>query len=177
MAEYYIGEIVSAGFNFNPRNFLPCDGRLISIVSNTALFSILGTTYGGDGRTTFALPDLRGTTPIGIGQGFGLSNYDLGRSIGTESVTLTTADIPAHSHRVRVSPAAATSDNPTDRVMAVSSPASNDFAPVSAAGTGVAAMAANIVQPSGSGQPHDNMQPTLIVNYFICVAGIFPPRP
>lgn len=175
MADYYIGEIVCAAFNFAPTDFLPCDGRLIQIASNTALFSVLGTNFGGDGKSTFALPDLRGVTPIGAGQGPGLPLYNIGEKVGAETETLTSQQLPAHTHGLRVSPAAATSDNPGDRVFAASSPAGNDFAPASAAGT--VPMAPTMVQPSGGAQPHDNMQPTLAVHYFICVSGFFPPRP
>lgn len=175
MAEYYIGEIVSAGFNFNPKNFLPCDGRLLNIRDNTALFSILGTQFGGDGRETYGLPDLRGTVPIGRGQGPGLEFYFVGDRDGQETHTLTNQEMPAHTHRVRSSPDAPNS-NPTNRVFAVPPTTANEFAPEAAAPLGTDSAAPSMIQPVGGNQPHDNMQPTLVVNYFICTVGLYPSR-
>ncbi len=176
MAEYFTGEIISAGFNFNPRDFLPCDGRLIAIRENTALFALLGTQYGGDGRDTFALPDLRGVVPIGRGQGPGLSFFFIGEREGTESHTLNSQEIPSHTHRVRAS-AVTPSTSPTDRVLAIPAPGASEFAPETAATSGVETAHPTMIQPAGGNQPHDNMQPTLVINYFICAFGVFPPRP
>lgn len=175
MADYFIGEIVGAGFNFNPRNFLPCDGRLIQIRDYTALFSILGTQYGGDGRDTFGLPDLQGTVPIGRGEGPGLGFYFIGDRDGQETHTLTSQEVPAHTHRVRSSPDAPNS-NPANRVFATPPTNANEFAPEDAAPLGTDSAAASMIQPVGGNQSHDNMQPTLVINYFICISGVFPPR-
>jgi microcystin-dependent protein len=176
MADYFVGEIVSAGFNFNPRDFLPCDGRLIPIRDYTALFFLLGTQYGGDGRDTFALPDLRGVVPIGRGQGPGLSFFFSGDREGTESHTLNSQEIPSHTHRVRAS-AVTPSTSPTDRVLAIPAAGASEFAPEAAATSGLETAHPSMIQSAGGNQPHDNMQPTLVINYFICVFGVFPPRP
>ncbi|MBY0113152.1 MAG: tail fiber protein [Phycisphaerales bacterium] len=175
MANYFIGEIVSAGFNFNPRSFLPCDGRLINIRDNTALFSILGTQFGGDGRDTFGLPDLRATVPIGRGQTPEGRFYFIGDRDGAETHVLSTQELPAHTHRVRSS-SDAPDKSPTNRVFAVPPTSVNEFAPEAAAPLGADSAAASMILPVGSNQAHDNMQPTLVVNYFICIAGVFPPR-
>jgi microcystin-dependent protein len=176
MAEYFVGEIMSAGFNFNPRDFLPCDGRLIAIRDNTALFSLLGTRYGGNGRDTFALPDLRGVVPIGRGQGPGLSSFFSGERAGVETHTLNSQEIPSHTHRVRAS-AVTPSTSPADRVLAIPAAGASEFAPETAATSGVETAHSTMIQTAGGNQPHDNMQPTLAVNFVICAFGVFPSRP
>jgi microcystin-dependent protein len=173
MAEAFIGELRLMGFNFAPRGWARCDGQLLSIAQNTALFSLLGTTYGGNGQTTFALPDLRSRVPIHQGQGPGLSNYAMGQAAGVEQVSLTTNEMPAHVHQASVAAAsAATTKNPNNALPAFT-----------AAGTsyGTAAdltMAANMVNVgvSGGSQPHSNIQPYLTLNWCICMEGIFPSR-
>ncbi|WP_420111076.1 phage tail protein [Pseudactinotalea sp.] len=168
--DVFLGTIQLFGFNFAPRGWALCQGQLLAVSQNSALFSLLGTTYGGDGQTTFALPDLRGRVPMGQGQGAGLSGRVVGDVGGTEAVTLTPGQLPAHTHGVSAA-SAATSKSPS-----VARPA------VAAGGAayGTAAtvsMAAGMVQPAGQSQPHDNMQPYLVGNWCIAVEGIFPTRP
>lgn len=163
--------------SFAPRSWAFCQGQILSIAQNTALFSILGTTYGGNGQTTFALPDFRGRVPIGIGQGPGLPNVDLGEMSGTETVTLTTATMPAHTHlvtaRVAVSDSNADSTEADTRILAT--PAANIYtAPSNASGNlgGVN----TTLNPLGGGQPFNNVQPFLAMNFVVCLEGIFPSR-
>jgi microcystin-dependent protein len=157
------------GCNFAPRNWAFCNGQLMAIAQNTALFSLLGTTYGGNGQTTFALPDLRGRVPIHFGQGPGLSSYALGQTGGVESVTLIQQQIPQHNHSL-----ACSSDDPN-----AGSPKNNFPAAVSTpiySTTSNASMASNAIGIAGGSQPHENRPPLLTINYCICVAGIFPSR-
>jgi microcystin-dependent protein len=173
MSEPFIGEIRMVGFNFAPRGWALCNGQLLSISQNTALFSLLGTTYGGNGQTTFGLPDLRSRVPLHQGQGPGLSNRTLGEQSGQEAVTLTTAQLPAHTHPAQCSSLNGNSNSPTGRVW------SKDAGVQSATYTGNApngAMAANAIGPAGNGQPHENMPPFLTVNFVIAVQGIYPSR-
>ena len=171
--EAFIGELMLFGGNFAPRGWAMCNGQLLSIAQNTALFSILGTTYGGNGTTTYALPDLRGRVPIHMGQGPGLSNYSEGEVGGSETVTLLTTQMPAHGHATSVAAAStATTKNPNNALPAFT-----------AAGTsyGTAAdltMAGNMVNvgASGGNQPHQNIQPFLTLNWCICLEGIYPSR-
>ncbi|GAB3821866.1 tail fiber protein [Tessaracoccus terricola] len=167
--EAFIGTIMLFGFNFPPRGWAICNGQLLSISQNTALFSLLGTMYGGNGQTTFGLPDLRGRVPMGHGQGPGLPGYQIGEIGGTPSVTLTQAELPPHTHSV-MSAGAATSKSPSGNYPAVST----GGAAYGQAAAG--AMAGGMVQPSGSGLPHTNMQPYLVGNWCIAVEGIFPSR-
>jgi microcystin-dependent protein len=176
--EAFIGEIRMFGGNFAPRGWALCDGQLLPISQYTALFSLLGTTYGGDGRTTFALPDLRGRVPIHAGHGPGLSDYRLGQTGGQETVTLTTQQIPAHSHTASVSQAAdssvGTSDKPENMLPArnaASTPQYGTTANVNMSGASVS------VGNTGGNLPHENMQPYVTVNYIIALEGIFPSRP
>jgi microcystin-dependent protein len=181
MSEPFIGMIVLFAGNFAPRNWAFCDGQLLSIAQNTALFSILGTTYGGDGRTTFALPDLRGRVPLGPRQGPGLTNHNLGETGGLENVTLTTGQMPLHTHglslAVNVKNAAGNSRTPAGGVLATEaagvtanySTATPDAVMAPGALTGALATA-------GSSQPHGIMQPYLGLNYIIALYGIFPSR-
>jgi microcystin-dependent protein len=168
--EPFLGQIQLFAFGWAPQGWALCDGRLLAISSNTALFSLLGTTYGGDGRTTFALPDLRGRVPLGQGQGPGLSNYDLGEVGGSESVTVTTQQLPSHNHGVKGS-ASATSKSPAGLVPAFDSAAAAYGAPD---GT---QMAADMTQNTGNGQPVPTLQPFLGACYCIAVEGIYPSRP
>jgi microcystin-dependent protein len=168
MSEPFYGEIVLFAGNFAPRGWAFCDGQLLSIAQNTALFSLLGTTYGGNGQTTFALPDLRGRTPIGPRQGPGLSNRDLGQQVGEENVTLTVNQLPAHNHPLRGSDGAVNSTKPTSAV-----PAKGGSYSTANPNVTMHPQAAGI---SGGSQPHDNMQPSLGLNYIICIEGIYPSR-
>jgi len=172
MAEPFIGSIVLFCGNFAPRGWATCDGQLLSIAQNTALFSILGTTFGGDGRTTFALPDLRGRVPLHPGSGPGLSTYTLGQVGGAESVSLQVPQMPAHSHTVAApcSDGAPGVPSPVGAVLA-----NQDQTPFYAA-SGSAAMAPATSSPAGGGQAHENRQPLLAINFIIALEGIYPSR-
>lgn len=167
--EVYIGTIQLFGFNFVPRGWAACGGQLLPISQYTALFSLLGTSYGGNGSTTFALPDLRGRVPIGQGQGPGLRNYVVGEVGGQEQVALQTPELPPHTHAVSAA-GAATSKSPSDNLPAVSTGGAA-YGP-----TGVGTMAGGMVQLTGSGLPHNNLQPYLVANWCIAIEGIFPSR-
>ena len=168
MSEPFLGQIQAFGFNFAPRGWAFCSGQILSIAQNTALFSLLGTTYGGNGQTTFALPDLRGRTPLHMGQGPGLSSYDLGQVAGTESVTLLSTQMPAHNHTH-----VASSGPPADNL-----PGGNFVAAAAiyAASPGDSVMAPSSIGIAGGNQPHPNMQPYLVLNWCIALEGIFPSR-
>lgn len=166
----YVGEILLVGFNFAPKGWAFCNGQILPIAQNTALFSLLGTTYGGNGVQTFALPDLRSRTPIGSGQGPGLSPYALGQTGGEETVTLTAEQMPAHTHNVFGSSTIANKATPGGNLWATQS-----LLQIYSA-TSDSGMADGSVTPAGSGQPHDNRSPYLTLNYIIALGGIFPSR-
>ncbi len=170
MTEPFIGEIKMGGWNFAPRGYAFCNGQLLSIAQNTALFSLLGTTYGGNGQTTFALPDLRGRVPLHWGQGPGLSNYVLGEVSGTETVTLTTQQMPQHNHQVAATSEEAGSKTPIGNLPGFS--ASPIYSNAAATGTMNPAM----IGVAGGSQPHPNLQPFLAVTFVIALEGIFPSR-
>lgn len=174
----FIGSIVLFAGNFAPRGWSLCQGQLLPIAQNTALFSILGTTYGGDGRTTFALPDLRSRVPVGYGQGPGLSPYDLGELTGVENVSLIASQMPAHNHAVQVSSGQANSAAGNNNYLAVANGNfSGDAVTVNTYnGTPNATLGMNSISVSGGSQPHDNIQPSLCLNYIIALEGIFPSR-
>ncbi len=172
MQEPFIGSIVLFCGNFAPRGWALCDGQLLPIAQNTALFSILGTTFGGDGRTTFALPDLRGRVPLHPGSGPGLSNYTLGEAAGAESVTLISTQMPAHNHSV----AAPCSDSGPSTPSPVGAVAANQDQTPFYAASGSAAMAAATSTVAGGNQPHENRQPLLAINFIIALEGIYPSR-
>ena len=178
MSQPYIGEIILFAGNFAPRGWALCQGQILSIAQNTALFSILGTTYGGNGQTTFALPDLRGRAPIGQGQGPGLQNYVLGEMAGSENVSLISTEMPQHTHLLQANSAGGSETAPTNNVIAaVSDPNSGSlfsaFAPAASVNTTMAPQAVGL---AGGSQPHNNMQPFLCLNYIIALEGIFPSR-
>jgi microcystin-dependent protein len=170
MATPFIGTITMFGGNFAPRNYAFCHGQLISISQNTALFALLGTTYGGDGQTTFALPDLRGRAPIHQGSLAGGGNYVIGQVQGTESVTLTASQMPAHTHVLSANSGPGSGVGPSGAVWARSTATQNYAA------TGSTPMNAAAVTSSGGNQPHPNMQPFLAINFIIALFGIFPSR-
>ncbi|MDB6053818.1 MAG: phage tail collar domain protein [Verrucomicrobiales bacterium] len=173
MATPFIGEITLFAGNFAPRGWAFCNGQLLSISQNTALFSILGTTYGGNGQTTFALPDLRGRVPIHPGQGPGLSNYNLGQLGGTENVTLSTTQLPPHNHPVNAVASGGNQASPVGNLPAVESTGtSKDFS--NAATTGQ--MSPGMIANTGGGSPVPVLQPYGCVNYIIALQGIFPSR-
>jgi len=182
MSEPFIGEIVMFAGNFAPRSWAFCHGQLLPISQNSALFSILGTTYGGDGRTTFGLPDLRGRVPIGEGNGPGLTSRSLGQKSGAETVTLSTAQIPEHTHTAtstaNVVSGAGNSNDAVNNVWAddagVSSGTYSSESPNATMNSN--AITTTIQNSGGGGQSHPNMQPFLGMNFIIALQGIFPSR-
>lgn len=172
MSEPYLGQITMVAFNFAPRGYAECDGQIVQISQNQSLFSLLGTTYGGDGRTSFALPDLRGRTPVHFGNGTGVPPYSLGQRGGTEAVALSTGQMPAHRHGLRASNDAPSSDSPDGTL-----PARTEAAAYStASGASTVAMAPGAIGSNAGGQPHANMQPFLTITFCIAVQGVFPSR-
>jgi microcystin-dependent protein len=167
MSQPFLGAIILVPYNFAPRGYAFCQGQILSIAQNTALFSLLGTTYGGNGQTTFALPDLRGRVPLSAGQGPGLSNYTLGQSAGTEAVSLTVNEMPTHNHLVSASLTDPSSQKPQDGYLA------DGNAYAASANT---TMGVQSVQNAGGSQPHQNLPPYLTLNYCIALQGIFPSR-
>lgn len=183
MSEPFIGQIELFGFTFPPRGWAFCQGQLQAISQNQALFSLLGTNYGGDGRTTFALPDLRGRIPIGQGQGSGLSGYTIGQVGGAEQVTLAPAQMPAHTHSLMVDAATAGSSNnnvpASNEVLGQSAGKTHDGVKLDISLYNTAAPNAALDLRSVStvgGQPHENRMPYLALNFCIALQGIFPSR-
>lgn len=172
MADPFVAEIRIFTGNFAPRGWAFCNGQLLPISQNTALFSLLGTTYGGDGRTNFALPDLQGRVPVHPGQGPGLSLRDLGETGGSAGVTLIESELPAHSHGMSGIDADAEFIDPVDTLPGIT-PGEETYGSVS----NLVQMNVNAMTDAGGGQPHNNLQPYLVVNYLIALQGIFPPRP
>jgi len=171
MADNFVGEIRIVGFNFAPTGWATCDGQLLPISQNTALFSLLGTMYGGDGKSNFALPNFQGRAAMGSGQGPGLTARAVGENGGTETVVLAVDQIPAHRHQFRGTTAAATSTDPTGLLMAVP----NQTAMYGTVGTPTQLHSLSIV-PAGFTYSHPNMQPYLTMNFIIALQGIFPAR-
>lgn len=171
--EGYIAQIIMFGGNFDPANWAFCQGQLLSIADNTALFSLLGTTYGGNGQTTFALPDFRGRVPVGTG-----GSISLGEMGGSSSLTLTTNNLPAHSHQIssialKSSTANASLTSPVNNVFA--NTGSSNYAPVAAA-TGTLGGVTGTTGPSGSNLPFNIQMPYTGLNFIICLFGIYPSR-
>ena len=175
MSDPFIGEIISGGFNFAPQGFVLCDGQLLPIAQNTALFSILGTTYGGDGRTTFGLPELRGRTPVHEGTGPGLPSKSLGQKSGTETVTLLPNNLPVHTHTLRAKNTPGTQANPGGNVLATPTLGHSAYKLNPAAATRVG-MNPAAVESAGGGGGHPNVQPSSTISFFIALTGIFPSR-
>ncbi len=170
MSEPFIGMIVGFGGNFAPRGWALCQGQLMSIAQNTALFSILGTTYGGNGQSTFALPDLRGRYPMQQGTGPGLSPYVLGEQGGVETVTLITTQMPMHNHLINASTEDAGAKNPNGQVLATTTASAYVATPIDTT------MNPQSIGLAGGSQPHENMSPFLAINFLIALEGIFPSR-
>lgn len=168
----FIGQINIFGFDFPPRGWAACDGQLLSIAQNAALFSLLGTTYGGDGRVTFGLPNLQGRAPLHWGQGAGLSPYSLGEAGGVANVTLQAANVPAHSHGVVAASGAAGATTPTNNAWA----AGTGRTPPPQFQSGAPNAQMLPTGPAGGGQPHNNLQPYLTLNFCIALVGVFPAR-
>jgi microcystin-dependent protein len=181
MSSPFLGQIALFPYNFAPLGWAMCQGQLLSISQNTALFSLLGTQFGGNGTSNFALPDLRGRVPIGQGQGPGLSVYDMGSQQGQESVTLTTATVPAHSHAFPAFASAATTSAPNGALPAEGHGAGRgglSFAvnTYSASGSAASLAAGQVAPVTSGGAPHNNLQPYLTLNWCIAMQGIFPSR-
>jgi microcystin-dependent protein len=176
MSDQFVAEIRIFPFNFPPTGWAFCDGQLMPISQNTALFSLLGTTYGGDGKSTFALPDMQGNAPMQPGQGQGLSLRDLGEMSGVESITLLQSEMPVHTHSIRAHNIdAADTQNPSaDTSLAQSN---QGQAYQTGANANLTLMAFQSLPPAGGGLPHNNMQPYLTLNFCIALQGIFPQRP
>jgi microcystin-dependent protein len=170
MSTPFIAEIRMMGFNFAPRGWAFCNGQLIGIAQNTALFSLLGTNYGGNGQTTFGLPNLQGQAPLHPGQGPGLSLYSLGETSGSSSITLLQTEIPGHNHSFGAISAVGDSNNPGGAVPA------RVVGETPYASTAPNTPLSTTISPSGSNQPHNNMMPYLVVNFCIALQGIFPAR-
>lgn len=171
-AEPFLAEIYMGGMNFAPLGYALCQGQLLPIAQNTALFSLLGTTFGGNGQTTFALPDLRGRVPVGWGQGPGLSNRVLGEAGGAETVTLLNTQIPAHTHTLMAVTEAGDASAPGGAFLANSGALDKEY---KSTGTPVA-MNSNAISITGGSQPHSNIQPYLVLNFYIALQGIYPSR-
>ncbi|HEX9189874.1 MAG TPA: tail fiber protein [Vicinamibacteria bacterium] len=170
MADPFVAEIRIFPFNFAPRGWAWCDGQLLPLSQNTALFSLLGTTYGGNGKSNFALPDLQGRAPMHPGQGPGLSLHDLGETGGSDTVTLLESEIPAHSHALRGSDLIGDTPSPPGNTLARFPNAYQ-----SSAG-GLVSMAAESLPPAGGDAPHNNLMPYLTFYFCIALQGVFPPR-
>lgn len=171
MANPFLAEIRIFPFNFPPKGWAFCDGQILPISQNTALFSLLGTLYGGDGRSNFALPNLQGNVPVGQGQGPGLSLVDIGETSGEETVTLLQSEMPAHSHGADCNASTADSTNPGGEVWAPDVAGSNAYG-----SSGGGQMSPIALSASGGNEPHNNLQPYLVLNYCISLQGVFPPR-
>ena len=172
MADPFVAEIRIFPFNFAPKGWAFCDGQILPLSQNTALFSLLGTTYGGDGKSNFALPNMQGNAPMHPGQGPGLSLHDLGETGGSETVTLLQSEIPSHTHNLLVDAA----DPGEDRTPAGEALARSTGGNLYAAPTGVVQLSPNATTPAGGDQPHNNMQPYLTLNFCIALQGVYPPR-
>jgi microcystin-dependent protein len=174
MADPFVAEIRIFPFNFAPKGWAWCDGQLLPLSQNTALFSLLGTTYGGDGKSNFALPDLQGRSPMHPGQGPGLSLHDLGETGGSDTVSLLESEIPAHTHVMHASGDPADNNLVTNAMAAKPLGRGNNL--YTAASGALVAMNFSAIVPAGGDQPHNNMQPYLTFYFNIALQGVFPPR-
>ena len=176
MGTPYLGEIRIFSFAFAPRGWVQANGQILPINQNQALFALFGTTYGGDGFTTFALPNLQGNVPVNVGQGPGLSQYILGQTGGTQNVTVNAATMPAHSHVFNASTANATGPSPSGLVPAKPTATNAAAYAVSQSAPALAPQTMNSSSVAGGSQPHNNMMPTLFITFIIALTGIFPAR-
>lgn len=174
MGTPFIGEIRMFGGNYAPRGHALCNGQIMAISQNTALFSVLGTNYGGDGKVTFGLPNLQGRAAIGAGQGNGLTNRYIGETAGSPTVTLDQTQMPRHNHSANASGANGNSASPTNAIWSASG--SGRTPDAAYASSGNSTMAPNTLSPSGGNQPHNNFPPYLAVSFIIALSGAFPPR-
>lgn len=178
MSEFFIGQIMMTGFNFAPKYFAQCNGQLLSIAQNQALFSLLGTQYGGDGIRTFGLPDLRSRSPLGyassVDPAWQPPSVAIGQAAGTENVTLLSTNLPAHAHQANASTSAGDNRSAGGRLYAQGNPTTLNLY---AAGTGpLVTQSAQSVTPAGGNQPHPNLQPYTTLNFCIALSGVFPSR-
>jgi microcystin-dependent protein len=171
MADPFVAEIRMFGFNFAPRGWATCDGQVLPISQNTALFSLLGTTYGGNGTTNFSLPNLQSSFPIGFGQGPGLSDRSLGERAGSAAVTLLATQMPTHGHGVKAT-GSATTGSPAGAALASTATGASAYRIPGA----MATMAPDALGVAGASQPHENRQPYLGMLFCIALQGVFPPR-
>lgn len=169
MSEPFLAEVRMVGFNFAPRGWAFCDGQILPINQNQSLYSLLGTTYGGDGSTSFALPDLRGRAPIHVGRSNGGGEHRLGQKAGEETHTLSISELPDHRHDVMASSAAADAPTPAEHVLASANNVWHNPANLTGLRPGT-------IASTGGGQAHDNMQPCLAINFCIALRGLFPSR-
>jgi microcystin-dependent protein len=173
MADPFVAEIRIFGFNFAPKGWATCDGQLLPISQNTALFALLGTTYGGDGKSTFALPNLQGSAPMHPGQGPGLSLHDLGETGGSDAVTLLVSEMPIHTHSLMATPSPSespdASGNSIGRGIGMNPYQTNTNA-------NIVTMSPNALAPAGGSLPHNNLMPYLTLTFCIAMQGVFPPR-
>lgn len=172
MSSPFVAEIRIFGFGFAPRGWAQCNGQLLPISQNTALFSLLGTYYGGNGSSTFGLPNLQGSAPMFWGQGPGLSLHDLGETGGSDTVTLLESEIPAHSHGTSVSASDGNNQSPVGEKLATGI----GVGQYASANGPLTQLSPNTLTPAGGDQPHNNMMPYLTLNFCIALQGVFPPR-
>jgi microcystin-dependent protein len=173
MSQPFVGQIIAVGFNFAPAGWALCQGQLLPISGNDALFSLIGTTFGGDGQQSFGLPDLRGRAALGMGQGPGLGQYVLGQPGGAESITLISGQIGSHTHGLSAAATATTSTASSSVVLGTPDTTTPIYA---TGGTGATLTAGAVSTTPGGGQPHENRQPSQTINYIISLFGVFPPR-
>jgi len=173
MSNPFVAEIRIFPFNFAPKGWATCDGQILFISQNTALFSLLGTTYGGDGKSNFALPNMQGNAPMHPGQGPGLSLHDLGETGGSDTVTLLESEMAAHNHSQKANTTTATKSLPTNNSFAKGASMTPYLAP---AGAALVNMSDQAITPAGGNQPHNNLQPYLTLNFCIALQGVYPPR-
>lgn len=173
----YMGEIVPMGIiGFCPIGFLPAEGQILAISSNTALFSLLGTMYGGDGRTSFGLPDLRSRVPYGVGAGPGLSPVATGYTTGDETATLSSANLAPHSHSVNVTNADGNKPGPGGKVLAAAPPTGTGTETIYSNQDATVLMSADMIETTGQGQPFSTVDPASVIRYCIATAGLYPSR-
>jgi microcystin-dependent protein len=176
MSNPFVAEIRIFGFSFAPKGWAFCDGQLLPISQNTALFSLLGTFYGGDGKSTFALPDMQGSVPINQGQSSTGTEYFLGQQSGSETVTLLQTEMPLHTHQLMALGVAANRTNPIGNSIARTTSGLPFIAPNNNPAPTIVNMAVQTVPPNGGGAPHNNMMPYVTMNFCIAMQGVFPPR-
>jgi microcystin-dependent protein len=174
MSDPFLAEVRIVGFNFPPSGWAECNGQLMPLSQNTALFALLGTMYGGDGKSTFALPDMKGNACVHHGQGVGLSQRFIGEIGGAETVTLLTSEIPVHTHAMNAQATPSSTGTPSANVTLARSAGGSAYR---AAGGPTGTMAPQELAPQGGSLPHNNLMPYLVMRYIICLQGVFPARP